>query len=81
MLVVHFTDGATDPLMAFRSQRARLVPLSDGAGEIHRSRLHLQPSASVEDPPTTHAAALLVVHGRFTKSSETGEVAGQCILL
>jgi len=33
MQVIHFTDGATDPLQAFRSERARLVPLADGAGE------------------------------------------------
>lgn len=66
MVVIDFTDGATEPLQAFRSRRARFVPLANGAGENHLSCLHLQPGASVDDSPTTHAAALLVVHGEFT---------------
>jgi hypothetical protein len=64
--IIHFTDGATDPLQAFRAQRAKFVPLADGAGDTHLSCLHLQPGATIEDPSTTHAAALLVVHGEFT---------------
>jgi hypothetical protein len=66
MIVIHFTDGATDPLQAFHAQLARFVPLADGAGETHLSCLQLQPGATVEDPSTTHAAALLVVHGELT---------------
>ena len=66
MVVIHFTDGAADPLQAFRSERARFVPLTAGAGETHLSCLHLQPGASIEDSPSTHAAALLIAHGKFT---------------
>lgn len=31
MRVVHFTEGATEPLREFGAQRARFVPLADGA--------------------------------------------------
>ena len=79
MQVIHFTDGASDPLQAFRSQRARFVPLADGAGETHLSCVHLRPRASVEDPPATHAAALLVVHGECTSIGEVPTCRIHCL--
>jgi hypothetical protein len=33
--LIHFTDGATEALQAFRSQGARFVPLADDAGVTH----------------------------------------------
>jgi hypothetical protein len=32
MDVIHFTQGATDPLTGFDSARSRFVPLADGTG-------------------------------------------------
>jgi len=32
MRVVHFTEGATDPLHGFRAHGVGFVPLADGAG-------------------------------------------------
>ena len=42
-------------------------PLTDaGYGETHISCRHLERNASIEAPSITHAAALLVAHGRVT---------------
>ena len=64
MKVIHFTRGATDPLTSVDSQGAHFLPLADGEGEVHIGCVHLDPGARIEAPSLTHAAALLVVHGR-----------------
>jgi hypothetical protein len=66
MDVIHFTHGATDPLVAFDSKGVRFLPLADGQGDTHVSCAHLEPGATIDAPPLTHAATLLVVHGRIT---------------
>jgi hypothetical protein len=66
MRVIHFTQGATDKLTGFGSSGARFVPLADGTGDSHVSCLHLEEGARVNAPAISHAAALLVVHGRIT---------------
>jgi 5-deoxy-D-glucuronate isomerase len=48
------------------------VPLADGTGESHVSCAHLESGASVNAPSLTHAAALLVVHGRITITTQQG---------
>ncbi len=63
MRVVHFTQGATDPLQYLQTSGTRIVSLASGHGEVHVSCLHLAPGAKVPELWTTHECALLVVHG------------------
>jgi hypothetical protein len=42
------------------------VPLADGGGDTHVSCLQLEQGRRITAPSITHAAALLVVHGRIT---------------
>lgn len=62
MRVIHFTQGATDPLWNTASG-ARYVLLADGFGTTHLSCLHLEPGAKIAEAPTGAATALLLVHG------------------
>jgi redox-sensitive bicupin YhaK (pirin superfamily) len=73
MRVIHFTRGATDPLTVSGATGASFLPLADGEGDTHISCLHLERDGKIEAPSISHAAALLVVHGRITI---TGEHAG-----
>ena len=66
MRVIHFTHGATDPLEGFGAKGVRFLPLADGQGDTHVSCAHLDPGAEIQAPSLTHAATLLVVHGRVT---------------
>jgi hypothetical protein len=70
MVVIHFTQGATDPLNDFDAKGVRFLPLADGTGKSHLSCAHFEPGATVNAPSLTHAAALLVVHGRITVTTE-----------
>jgi redox-sensitive bicupin YhaK (pirin superfamily) len=72
MDAIHFTQGATDPLDRFSTGCARFAPLADGYGDTHVSCLHFQAGATIPEPSLTHAAALLVVHGRITITTEHG---------
>jgi hypothetical protein len=72
MNIIHFTRGATDPLEGFGAKGARFLPLADGQGDTHVACAHLDPGAEIQAPSLTHAAALLVVHGRITIVSEHG---------
>lgn len=62
MRVIHFTQGATDPLWNPASG-AHYVPLADGFGTTHVSCLHLEPGAKIPEAPSGAATALLLVHG------------------
>ena|ERR1700722_3844999 len=66
MDVIHFTYGATDPLTALAAEGVHFLPLADGTGDTHVSCAHLEPGAMVEAPAFSHAATLLIVHGRIT---------------
>jgi redox-sensitive bicupin YhaK (pirin superfamily) len=66
MRVIHFTEGATDPLEGFDAKGVHFVPLADGSNNTHISCAHLDAGAKIDAPSLTHAAALLVVHGRVT---------------
>ena len=66
MDVIHFTHVATDPLHSFESKGVSVLPLADGTGDTHVSCAHLDPGAVIDAPSLTHAATLLVVHGRIT---------------
>jgi hypothetical protein len=71
MLIIHFTHSATDPLDTFDVTGARFVPLVEGQGNSHVSCLHLDSNARIASPSLTHAAALLVVHGRITVQTQS----------
>ena len=68
MRVVHFTEGATDPLHGFRAHGVKFVPLADGAGhnETHVSCFHFEPGGWISDPPVLRDAAIFVVQGAVT---------------
>jgi hypothetical protein len=70
MLIIHFTEPAADPLDAFGATRARYLPLVEGQGNSHVSCLHLDSNAGIVSPSLTHAAALLVVHGGITVTTQ-----------
>jgi hypothetical protein len=72
MRVIHFTHGATDPLTDCSATGASFLPLADGQGDTHISCLHLEKGGKIEGPSITHAAALLIVHGRVTIESDIG---------
>ena len=74
MKVIHFTSAAADPLESFSSADASFLPLADGNGNSHISGLHLERNATVSSPSLTHAAALLVVHGRITVETTTPQI-------
>src|SRR5271165_7238420 len=71
MNVIHFTHGATDPLNDVGTKGVRFLPLADGTGDTHVSCVHLEAGATIEAPSLTHAAALLIVHGRITITTHT----------
>jgi redox-sensitive bicupin YhaK (pirin superfamily) len=76
MDVIHFTHGATDPMLVAGTRGAHFLPLADGEGDAHIGCVHLDPGATVESPSITHAVALLVVHGRITVTADaTGKIA------
>ena len=70
MHVIHFTVGATDPLLAFAARRVRLVPLAHGES-VRVSCLHLSAGSALRQPPKTFDCTLLLVHGEmmFTLSA------------
>jgi hypothetical protein len=70
MNVIHFTRGATDPLTSFDASGASFLPLAQSLGNSHICCLYLDSGASVRPPSTTHAAALMVVHGSLTVTTE-----------
>ena len=72
MRVIHFTRPAADPLKSFGATGASFLPLADGQGDTHLSCLHLEKGGKIEAPSISHAAALLIVHGRVTIESEIG---------
>jgi hypothetical protein len=72
MQVIHFTEGATDPLQGFGAQRAKFVPLADGTGDTHVSCLYLDAGAQIPGPPCTHDCTLLIVHGQVIFRGEGG---------
>ena len=73
MDIIHFTHGASDPLESSGAEGAHFLPLADGHGDTHISCVHLDPGATIGAPSLSHAATLLIVHGRITITSEHGE--------
>jgi redox-sensitive bicupin YhaK (pirin superfamily) len=72
MRVIHFTKHAADRLESFGATGASFLPLADGQADTHLSCLHLETGGKIAAPSITHAAALLVVHGRVTIESDIG---------
>jgi hypothetical protein len=73
MRLIHFTHPGADPLESFDAEGAAFLPVADGHGDTHIGCVHLDPGAAINAPSLTHAAALLVVHGRITITNEHGE--------
>jgi hypothetical protein len=73
MNIIHFTSAAADPLSSPGAFGASFLPLAQAQGDTHISCLHLETDAQISSPSLTHAATLLVVHGRITITSEHGE--------
>jgi hypothetical protein len=71
MQIIHFTQAAADLLTAFDATGALFLPLMEGQGNSHVSCLHLDSNARIPSPSVTHAAALLVVHGRITVTTRS----------
>jgi hypothetical protein len=71
MYVIHFTPGAADPLTHMGATGACFVPLMKGQGNSDVSCLHLDAHARISSPSLTHAAALLVVHGFLTITTQS----------
>ena len=63
---------AADALTGFSALGASFLPLADGQGDTHISCLHLETGGKVESPSLSHAAALLIVHGRVTIEQAPG---------
>lgn len=72
MDVIHFTRGATDPLISSGTSGAHSLPLADGEGDACISCIHLEPGAIVQSPLLSRAAAVLVVHGRIKVTATSG---------
>ena len=74
MRIIHFTAAAADPLNSFDATGASFLPPLEGQRNSHFSCLHLNSGAKVLSPSLTHAAALLVVHGRITMTTEIPKI-------
>jgi hypothetical protein len=67
--VIHFTQGAADPIDEFEARGVRYVPLAGASGEDGASVVscfHLSPGSRIGETPCIHDCALLVVQGRVT---------------
>jgi hypothetical protein len=67
--VIHFTEGAADPLEDFEARGVRYVPLASAQGEVGASVVscfHLSAGARITETPCVHDCVLLVVQGRLT---------------
>jgi hypothetical protein len=74
MHVIHFTKGVADPLKGFDASNSSFLSLADGKGDTHISWLHLEMDCKIDSPSVTHAAALLVVHGRIAVETPTPQI-------
>jgi hypothetical protein len=72
--IIHFTEGATDPFLNFRTRGARFVPLADGFGDAHVSCLHLKAGGRIPKLPLSQASAFLLVHGHLALASPKGRL-------
>jgi hypothetical protein len=72
MQVIHFTEGAADPLPEICAHGARFVHLADGSGDTHIGCLHLAAGGRIPELSINQACAVLVVHGDLLCISEMG---------
>ena len=69
MKVIHFTEGAADPIKDFDARGVRYVPLASEQSEVCASVVscfHLSAGARITETPCVHDCVLLVVQGRLT---------------
>jgi hypothetical protein len=70
--VIHFTEGATDPLIEPRAQAARFVEIAEGSGESHLGCLHMAAGGNLPRRSMPRDSALLTVHGNITVIADSG---------
>jgi len=61
--VIHFTEGATDPLQISQARGARFVRRADGSGDTRIASVHLAPGGQIPELPITQSCVLRIVHG------------------
>ncbi len=67
--VIHFTEGAADPIEDFEARGVRHVPLANALGDIGASVVscfHIGAGGRITETPCVHDCVLLVVQGRLT---------------
>lgn len=72
MQVIHFTAGATDPLIEPGVKGARFVQLARGSGEARLGCLHLAAGSGLPRRSMPQDAALLTVQGNITVVADDG---------
>jgi hypothetical protein len=70
--VIVFTEGTAERLPHFQENRAALVALIEGCGDIDVSCLHLSPGAQLCDLSITHDRAVLVLQGELVAMAGAG---------
>jgi hypothetical protein len=72
MHLIHFVEGATDPIDDFDAEGVSYVPIAGGPDDSDTkvSCFHLAPGAQIAEIPCFHDSALLVVHGRLIASGD-----------
>jgi hypothetical protein len=63
--VIHFTQGATDPLYTVESLVCT-VALADAPPDLHLSCMHLLDGAQIDMPPRGTECVLLSAYGKWT---------------
>ena len=66
MKVIHFTEGAGDPLWGRALSGVGFVPLLEGEGITHVGCMHLSTDAVLDEPALEQPCALLIVYGNAT---------------
>ena len=72
MQLIHFTEGATDPLEESESRAAHFVRLIEGSGSSQLGCLHLQSGGKLGRRSIDRKSALLSVQGSMSVIQDSG---------
>lgn len=72
MDLVHFTPGTLDFDKTRRSEKAAIMPLTNGRGDVEISCLHLAAGGTISVPPSRHCQLLMTVNGKAKSTFPTG---------
>ena len=64
MRVIHFTEGACDPLWGAKQPGVGFAPLLEGEGPTQIGCLHLSSGAAFDKAALENACALLIIQGK-----------------